>query len=94
MNRPLPSADPAFEHHRFSERPDGIHWEDTQSGESSGPFATIEEAIADIEILFKQDAVAKTETLEETEDEIGIASWIDPETGQPAEESIPHIEEH
>ena len=34
------------------------------------------------------------ETLEEAEDEIGIADWIDPDTGQPAEESGPRIKDN
>ena len=29
----------------------------------------------------------------QAEDEIGIADWIDPETGAPAEERVPHIED-
>ena len=34
------------------------------------------------------------ETLQEAEDEIGIADWIDPETGEPAEgQSRPRFEE-
>ena len=33
-------------------------------------------------------------TLEEAESEIGIANWIDPDTGEPAEESVPRIEDH
>ena len=33
-------------------------------------------------------------TLAEAEDEIGISGWIDPDTGQPAEESIPRTEDH
>jgi len=34
------------------------------------------------------------ETVEEAEAEMHIADWIDPETGEPAEESIPRLEEH
>ena len=34
------------------------------------------------------------ETLAEAEDEIGISDWIDPDTGEPAEESIPRTEDH
>ena len=34
------------------------------------------------------------ESLAEAEDEIGISGWIDPDTGQPAEESIPRTEDH
>ena len=33
------------------------------------------------------------ETVQEAEAEIGIADWIDPETGAPAEEERPHIED-
>jgi hypothetical protein len=33
------------------------------------------------------------ETLEEAEADAGITDWIDPETGEPAEESIPRLEE-
>jgi hypothetical protein len=41
-----------------------------------------------------EDDIETAETLEEAEDEIGIAGWIDPETGLPAEESISRVEEH
>jgi hypothetical protein len=30
------------------------------------------------------------ESLEEAESEIGMADWIDPETGEPAEDLPPH----
>ena len=40
-----------------------------------------------------QDEPEPGETLDEAEDEIGINSWIDDETGEPAEgQSPPHIE--
>jgi len=34
------------------------------------------------------------ETLQEAEAEIGIAEYLDPETGEPAEEERPRLEEH
>jgi hypothetical protein len=34
------------------------------------------------------------ETLREAEDEVGIAEWIDSDTGEAAEESVPRVEEH
>jgi hypothetical protein len=34
------------------------------------------------------------ETLEEAEAEIGIADFVDLETGEPAEESPPRLEDH
>lgn len=33
------------------------------------------------------------ESLEEAEAEIGISGWIDPDTNEPAEESVPRIED-
>ena len=33
-------------------------------------------------------------TLQEAESELGISSWIDPDTGGPAEDNVPHIEDH
>jgi hypothetical protein len=33
------------------------------------------------------------ETLREAEEEIGIANWMDPDTGEPAEEQPPHLAE-
>ena len=32
--------------------------------------------------------------LQETESELGINEWIDPDTGGPAEDSVPRIEDH
>jgi hypothetical protein len=32
--------------------------------------------------------------LQEAESEIGVSEWIDPETGGPAEDSVPRIEDH
>jgi len=34
------------------------------------------------------------ETLQEAEAEIGMSDWIDPETGEPAEEGARHLEEY
>lgn len=77
------------------ERPDGFYWQDKENGEEYGPFATLVEALADIE---SDPASVKDiepgESLLEAEEELGIADWIDPDTGAPAEESIPHIEDH
>ena len=34
------------------------------------------------------------EGLREAEAELGISEWIDPDTGGPAEDSVPRIEDH
>jgi hypothetical protein len=33
-------------------------------------------------------------TLQEAESELGISEWIDPDSGVPAEDSVPRIEDH
>ena len=77
---------------RIIEHPGGFYWQSAEGGEEFGPFATLSEAVADSEGADADFEVG--ESLEEAEDEIGIADWIDPETGSPAEESVPHLEDH
>ncbi|MCX7172940.1 MAG: hypothetical protein NT159_03210 [Proteobacteria bacterium] len=80
---------------RIIERPDGFYWQDKQTDEEFGPFDDALEAVADMEdSLSSDDPLEMAEGLNEAEEEIGIANWIDPDTGEPAEESVPHIEEH
>jgi hypothetical protein len=80
---------------RIIERPDGFYWESKATEEPRGPFTTLAEAEAD---LLAGGAAGgeldPTETLQEAESEIGIAEWIDPDTGVPAEDSVPRIEDH
>ena len=71
----------------------GFYWQDRESGEIFGPFATVLDAVNDM----KYDAEAQPEpgeTLQEAESEIGVADWVDPETGEPAEEQVPRVEDH
>lgn len=80
---------------RIIERPDGFYWQDKQTDEEFGPFEQFLEAVADMEeSLGSDEPLEMAEDLKEAEEEIGIADWIDPDTGEPAEESVPHIEEH
>ncbi|HZM36016.1 MAG TPA: hypothetical protein VFC18_16165 [Burkholderiales bacterium] len=76
---------------RILERPDGFYWE--SKGELHGPFATLAEAEADMLSGGVPDA-PDPNVLQETESELGINEWIDPDTGGPAEDSVPRIEDH
>lgn len=82
------SKDPA----RIIERPDGFYWQCPEGDEEFGPFATLSEAVADAEGADADFEVG--ESLAEAESEIGIADWIDAETGAPAEASVPHLDDH
>lgn len=65
-------------------RPDGYHWLAPDGKQEFGPFATLEEALTDMQAVDAETS-EPGETLQEAEDEIGIADWIDPDTGEPAE---------
>lgn len=89
----IPETPPDFEKTRVIERPDGFYWQSKSEGREYGPFATLLEAIQDMQ---GQDETSfePAETVEEAKAEIGIADWPDPDTGEPAEEEGVRIEEH
>lgn len=95
MTRIIPDLSPEYDKTRIIERPDGCYWVHQDSGAEYGPFPTVMEAVADMQygaVGDGSDDVA--EALHEAEDEIGINDWIDPDTGEPAEETYTHIEDH
>ncbi len=70
------------------ERPDGFYWQDMLSEKMYGPFPTLLDATLDMESQ-NDDGYEEGESLEDAEAEIGIAGWIDPDTGEPAESLSP-----
>lgn len=77
---------------RIVERPDGFYWIDPDSGAEFGPFPTRALAVADMLSGVDSD-YESGETLEEAEAELDISDWIDPDTGELAENSVPHLED-
>jgi hypothetical protein len=83
-------ADPAA---GVREHPDGWYWTAPDGHQQFGQFDSREKALADRD-RFDEQAPSEGETVQEAEREIGIADWIDAETGEPAEgQSPPHFEE-
>ncbi len=78
---------------RIVERPDGFYWMDQTSGETFGPFPTLAEAEADMDYTPESD-YEPAESLAEAEEELGIAGWMDPDTGELAEDTLTHLEDH
>ena len=74
------------------QRPDGWYWL-AERGSQFGPFSTEVDALADMHAA-ADDGLEPGETLEEAEDELGVAGWVDPDTGELAEESHARIEDH
>lgn len=74
-------------------RPDGYYWTAAGGKQEFGPFASVEDALAGMRAA-EEEAPEPGETLQEAESELGIADWIDPETGEPAEGlSPPRLDE-
>lgn len=92
MTQPIPETTPELDRTRVIERPDGFYWQAKDNGREYGPFATLLEAAQSMQA--DDRAPEPGETLTEAEAEIGIADFVDPETGEPAEESRPRLEEH
>ena len=74
-------------------RPDGYHWSSPDSDEEFGPYETYELAQAARDAV-DEETLAPGDALLAAEREIGIADWIDVQTGEPAEgQSPPHLQE-
>lgn len=93
MSRTTPDKPRDYDHTRIVERPDGYYWQARETQEEYGPFATLSAAVDDM-LASDEGGYEPGESLTEAESEIGIAEWIDPDTGEPAEESVPRIEDH
>jgi hypothetical protein len=93
MGHTVPAGTPEADRARVLERPDGFYWRSEDRKREYGPFPTLMSALSDMQET-GDDSYEPGESLEEAEDEIGIAAWIDPDTGEPAEESGPRIKDN
>ncbi len=93
MTQIMPETPPDYDKTRIVERPDGFYWQSKVDGREFGPFASLLEAVQDMQYKGENEPEPGV-TVEEAEAHLGIAGWTDSETGEPAEESIPRLEEH
>lgn len=93
MAQVIPETPPDYDETRIIERPNGFYWQSKTSGREFGPFATLVEAVLDMQSVDGGE-IEPGESIEEAEAEIGISAWRDPDTGEPAEEGIPRLEDH
>lgn len=75
------------------QHPDGWYWLADSGRQQFGPYATAEEALAEMTAAGEDD-IEPGESLLEAEQELGIADWLDPDTGEPAEGTHTHLEDH
>ena len=78
---------------RIAPHPDGFYWRNELH--EVGPFATFEDARADMDSAQTAEgaALVSDESLNQVQDDIGVDNWVDSDTGSLAEEQRPCIEE-
>jgi hypothetical protein len=93
MKQVIPETNPDYDTARVIERPDGFYWQTKDGRREYGPFETLIAAVQDMDVL-DDESQEPGESLQEAEAEIGMSDWIDPETGEPAEANVHHLEDH
>lgn len=73
--------------------PDGYYWLAADGHQQFGPFDTQEEALLDMHAA-GEESLEPGETLLEAEQELGLADWVDPDSGSLAEGTATRIEDH
>ncbi len=84
-----PPDSQALVHH-----PDGYYWLAADGRLEIGPYATAEAALADLHRSADEDDLEPDESLPEAEQALGLADWLDPDTGGLAEGTHTRLEDH
>ena len=96
MTQTIPTTSAEFDHTRIIERPDGFYWQDDRDGREYGPFQTMVEAVADMQMA-DDDTAAEESDIDDVrvaEDVLGVPDWIDPDTGQLADDERTRTDDH
>ncbi len=96
MKQVIPETSPEYDTTRVIERPDGFYWQALDGAREYGPFPTLLEAVQDMQqVTVDEEAIEPGETPQEAQAEIGLSDWVDPDTGELAEEQDGlHLEDH
>ena len=93
MTQPIPTTPADFDSTRVVERPDGFWWQSLEGGREHGPFATLLEAVADMERV-DEAPDDDADAVRQAEEALGVPGWVDPETGQLADDERTRTEDH
>jgi hypothetical protein len=96
MTQKIPTTSAEFDHTRIIERPDGFYWQDDADGREYGPFQTMVEAVADMQLADVEAGAeeADTDDIREAGDVLGVPDWVDPDTGQLADDERTRTDDH
>lgn len=93
MREIIPETRSDYEDIIVTERPDGFYWRAKGETREYGPFESYLAAMEDVDAR-GEDGAEPGASLAQAESELGVADWIDEETGEPGEESAPRLEQH
>lgn len=93
MPHVIPEPPPAYDSARIIERPDGFFWLDPRTDRENGPFESLQQAIEDMDYNAESN-YEPAETIEEAERELGLADWVDSDTGELAEDTQTRLDDH
>jgi hypothetical protein len=96
MSRAIPITSAEFDHTRIIERPDGFWWVDEADAREYGPFATLIEAVDDMQAATDDESAEEDadEALRGAGEALGVPDWIDPDTGELADDERTRTDEH
>jgi hypothetical protein len=95
MSQPIPTTPPDFDRTRVIERPDGFYWQSIEDEREYGPFATLVEAVADMQSDDSDEVFADDlDGVREAGEVLGVPEWVDPETGHLADDEWTRTEDH
>ncbi|GMV01684.1 MAG: hypothetical protein KJZ98_01875 [Burkholderiaceae bacterium] len=96
MTQKIPTTSADFDHTRIIERPDGFYWQDDADGREYGPFQTMLEAAADMQLADDEAAAeeAGADDLREAGHLLGVPDWVDPDTGHLADDERTRTDDH
>ena len=92
MPRTIPATPPEYDSTRVIERPDGFFWLERETGLEYGPFDTLQQALDDM--TYDADSCESGDSVVDAEQELGLADWVDKDTGELAEETLTRLEDH
>jgi len=96
MTQTIPTTSAEFDHTRIIERPDGFYWQDDRDGREYGPFQTMVDAVADMQMADDETAAEESDIddVRVAEDVLGVPDWVDPDTGQLADDERTRTDDH
>lgn len=94
MSRTIPTTSAEFDHTRVIERPDGFWWIDEAEGREYGPYASLIDAVDDMHAADDDAPTLDDDGVRSAGEALGVPDWIDPDTGELADDERTRTDEH